>query len=236
MRLITSRQHLTISEIGEMSRRTRREPDIHPASGPARRPGDGRPEDSSNGCESAAAGRGTRRRVASVYDAVAGRVRAQSGIDSTQIAAPEEVLLRRVNAPTHLPHDFYRADERLGPDQRLPDSDLLNAIHAYVSDYYFCTSGDHGRRDFRSLDETALLAMGILLEEAAAEELGENGDNVLLEPEGLEQGLPETTLVRHQVKGRVPPPTMLNRTRGLTHVDPEFAWDRPSKKRRGMDG
>ena len=48
--------------------------------------------------------------------------------------------------------------------QRLPDSDLSKALHAYVSDFY-AAIGDGV--DFVSLDETALLALGILVEEAA---------------------------------------------------------------------
>ena len=60
-----------------------------------------------------------------------------------------------------------------------------------------------GQHDFRSLDETALLAMGILLEEAVREMLGETGDMALVEPEGLEQGLPESKITKHQIEGRV---------------------------------
>ena len=122
-----------------------------------------------------------------------------------QALAPHEVVLRRTHAPTKVPLDFYAADERLPPDLQLPDSDLLKAVHAYTSDFYASTTDDRGRGDFRSLDETALLAMGILLEEAAVEALGETGDMVLVEPEGLENGLPEDRMVRHQVKGRVRP-------------------------------
>lgn len=53
---------------------------------------------------------------------------------------------------------------------------MLKAIHAYASDFYASATGDRGKNDWRSLDETALLALGILLEEAASEGVGENGD------------------------------------------------------------
>ncbi len=53
----------------------------------------------------------------------------------------------------------------------MPGSDLLKAVHAYVSDFYARNYGyGEGVRgegaDWRSLDETALLAVGVLLEEA----------------------------------------------------------------------
>ena len=119
--------------------------------------------------------------------------------------APHEVLLRRTNAPTVVPLDYYNADVNLSPSKRLPDSELLKAVHAYASDFYSTATNDKGRCDFRSLNETALLAMGILLEEAAVEVLGENGDMVLVEPEGLEKFKPEERITRHQVRGRVKP-------------------------------
>lgn len=66
---------------------------------------------------------------------------------------------------------------------RLPDSDLLKAVHAFAGLFYEAC-GSHF--DFRSLDETALLACGVLLEETVRDELGESGDLVFLE--GAEDG------------------------------------------------
>lgn len=63
---------------------------------------------------------------------------------------------------------------------------------------------DRGRCDFRSLDETALIAIGVLLEEAALEVLGETGDMVLVEPEGLDSFVPESRATKMQISGRVP--------------------------------
>ena len=128
-----------------------------------------------------------------------------NGTSNIKPLAPEEVLLRRTRAPTQVPPGYYNADESLSPDQCLPDSDLLKALHVYASDFYSMATHDKGKCDFRSLNETALLAMGILLEEAAVEVLGENGDMVLVEPEGLESFKPEERITRHQVRGRVKP-------------------------------
>lgn len=62
---------------------------------------------------------------------------------------------------------------------------MLQAIHAYSSDFYDNATMDRGQDDFRSMDETALIAMGILLEEMAQECLGETGDMVLVEGEEI---------------------------------------------------
>lgn len=96
------------------------------------------------------------------------------------------MLFRRKDAPTRYhEHDIYYANERLpAPKAKLlPESDLLKAVHAYAADFYAKATKQEGRGDWRSLDETALLAVGILLEEAAVEALGETGDLVLVEAE-----------------------------------------------------
>lgn len=165
------------------------------------------------------------RRTATVYDAVAGRISLNgflkpSQLDSSTTSSsfstrlrPEEVLLRRVNAPVEIPYDYYDADQKLSTTtQRLPDSALLKDIHAYVSDYYEVTTsmeGTYGEQkaavDFKSFDETALLAMGILLEEVCKEALGENGDMVFSESTGYDRGLPRSSMSKYQVIGRVVP-------------------------------
>lgn len=164
------------------------------------------------------------RRTATLYDAVAGRVGLNGFLKPSQLDSstslsnslrPEEVLLRRVNAPDDIPHDYYDADLKLDPEkQELPDAELLKDIHGYVSEFYETLNVDtmSGRDsrtgnaiDFKSLDETALLAMGILLEEACKEALGENGDMVFSEPVGYEKILPRSARERYQVVGRVVP-------------------------------
>ncbi|EGC42651.1 conserved hypothetical protein [Histoplasma capsulatum var. duboisii H88] len=138
------------------------------------------------------------RRQANVYDAAAGRVSSSgfrprillnqdlvSSVSSVPVT-PEEVLFRRVNAPVrYAENDIYFANERLAPDQRLPDSDILKAIHTYASDFYANATLNQGHADWQSMDETALIALGILLEEAANESLGETGDMVFVEGEEI---------------------------------------------------
>lgn len=131
----------------------------------------------------------------SLYDAVAGRAGYEGFLadlppskhrdtvsSTTKAVPPEEVLFRRKDAPMRYEEDdLYFADRHLRPDQRLPDSDLLKALHAYASDYYGAVNGNESTA-FKSLDETALLAFGILIEEAAKHALGEDGDLALVEP------------------------------------------------------
>lgn len=94
---------------------------------------------------------------------------------------PEEVLFRRRGAPNrHEEDDFYWADRNLAPGIELPDSDLLKAVHAYAAGFYGRTGG---AADFSSLDETALMAVGVLLEEWAEVVLGEKGHEVFVEGE-----------------------------------------------------
>lgn len=96
------------------------------------------------------------------------------------------MLFRRLNAPTRYEEtDFYFAHENLPPTCPLPSSDLLESIHAYSADFYDHATIDRGQEDYQSMDETALIAMGILLEEIAKESLGETGDLVLVEGEEI---------------------------------------------------
>lgn len=108
------------------------------------------------------------------------------------VLAPEEVLFSRTNAPQrYAEKDMYFAHEDLSDGGRgaLPDSDLVKALHGYASHFYEAMGqrhdregrGNTARADERSMDETALLAAGILLEEAVRESLGRNGDVVFTE-------------------------------------------------------
>lgn len=118
---------------------------------------------------------------------------------------PEEVLFRRRDAPQrYAEYDVYAAHERdlpRGGRGVLPESDLLKAIHTYTSRYYGAVERNRARRqrgqapqpgmprhgvDERSMDETALLAFGILLEEAGRAVLGQRGDLVFTEGEGVD--------------------------------------------------
>jgi len=65
------------------------------------------------------------------------------------------------------------------PKNKFPDNDLLAAIHAYASDKYIHTRGKI-HRAFVSMDESALLAFGILVEEMSKDAVGQKGDISLL--------------------------------------------------------
>ncbi|KAL7274695.1 hypothetical protein RUND412_002395 [Rhizina undulata] len=130
-----------------------------------------------------------KKRHASVYDAVASRVNYEGFIQSNskdkhgnpkrrrgQAVPADEVLGRRKNAPKDgIPYV---------EDDRLPDTDLLTAIHQYAADFY--AKNGMGDLSYKSLDETALLAFGILLEQAVKFSLGADGDLVLIEQPELE--------------------------------------------------
>ncbi|KAK6529904.1 hypothetical protein TWF281_009058 [Arthrobotrys megalospora] len=64
----------------------------------------------------------------------------------------------------------------------LPDSDLLKAVHRYVAEFYTAKGWDGVMG--RGMDESALLAIGVILEEYCREMIGKNGDLVFLEQEG----------------------------------------------------
>lgn len=120
------------------------------------------------------------RQQGSLYDAVAGRLSRDGFILSNSVKQPlppDQVLFSHKNAPTrYQENDMYFAHRNLPSSVKLPDSDMLKAIHAYASDFY--GSGVLGDCDetFKSMDETALIAFGVLLEEAAAHSLGSTGD------------------------------------------------------------
>ncbi|KUI59024.1 hypothetical protein VP1G_06284 [Cytospora mali] len=147
-------------------------------------------------------------RHATVYDAVAGLVSLKFSKDSASsgsrktlpgqhhlgdpVLTPEEVLFSRKRAPQrYAEKDTYFAHDELPEGGRnvLPDSDMLKTVHGYASHYYEALGrrhegkvrGDIRHVDERSMDETALLAFGILLEEAAREALGRDGDLVFTE-------------------------------------------------------
>ncbi|KAI5370389.1 Putative RNA polymerase I-specific transcription initiation factor Rrn10 [Septoria linicola] len=125
-----------------------------------------------------------------LYDAVAGRVGYEGWLldKGGKPLPPDQVLYRRANAPVRYAEDDpYFAHRHLAPGNRLPDSDLLKTIHAYASDFYGSVLQHDAHDDFRSLDETALLALGILLEEAAAHSLKDTGDLAFVEGAEKEQ-------------------------------------------------
>ncbi|KAL9099315.1 MAG: hypothetical protein Q9163_005164, partial [Psora crenata] len=103
---------------------------------------------------------------------------------STIPIPPDEVLFRSRRAPTRYEeNDIYWADRHLRPDQQLPDSDLLKALHTYAADFYERMLGDEAKVSYESLDASALLALGVLMEEAVNEILGRTGHLAFVEGE-----------------------------------------------------
>ncbi len=107
--------------------------------------------------------------------------------------APEDVLFRRKNAPVrYVEHDIYWANEDLPEDGRrhIPDTNLLKSVHGYAGRFYEAAAAARpgpravvGTRiiDQRSMDETALLAFGVLIEEACRGALRKGGELVFTE-------------------------------------------------------
>ncbi|KAJ5721270.1 uncharacterized protein N7483_009204 [Penicillium malachiteum] len=140
------------------------------------------------------------RRAVTLYDSVAGRVNVNGFNPSNPYASkyrdtqssgardlrPEEILYRPARsksskaAKKNKEHESYFAHEKLPADRPLPPSELLTAIHSYSSDFY-TQLRKNGKHNFHSMDESALLAVGILMEELAKEQLGETGDLALTE-------------------------------------------------------
>lgn len=110
---------------------------------------------------------------------------------------PDEVLFRQPNAPTRYEEtDYYFAHEHLSDGQRLPSSDILNAIHVYVANLYSQTAQSGTEKTFKCMDETALLAMGILMEETARSKLGDAGDLAFTEAADPADGAEDAISIR----------------------------------------
>lgn len=126
------------------------------------------------------------------------------------------MLFRRKDAPQrYAEHDIYYSHERELPHGgrgSLPESDLLKAVHGYSSRFYDSLHRGNihriirrrrGNVDAHSMDETALLALGILLEEAGKDVLGKRGDLVFTE--GMEEEEDEgEEISRSRVKSSAP--------------------------------
>ncbi|PQE04819.1 hexose transporter protein [Rutstroemia sp. NJR-2017a BBW] len=177
----------------------------------------------------------TRSKKVSVYDAVAGRISAAGFIPRSVVVSstrdttssslsavpPETVLFRSKKAPTrYAESDIYFANERESPTD-LPDSDLLKSLHSYTSDFYARATADGGAMDWRSMDETALIGLGILLEEASREILGKTGDLTFTEGEEF-----NINTSRHGDGGR---------SRRSSVVSPSRKARRSAKRRRILD-
>lgn len=95
--------------------------------------------------------------------------------------APEEVLIRRPHYLNNkLKGEPYFAHERLPRQARLPTSEMLTALHAHAADFYKYGM-QRTKAVHQSLDESALLAFGILTEELCRELMGPEGYRCLLD-------------------------------------------------------
>lgn len=110
---------------------------------------------------------------------------------SIKALPPDAVLFRRKNAPTrYAEKDFYFANDDLKPGL-LPTSELLKAIHSYTADFYNSDCYGivkKGQGNWKSMDGTALIAMGILMEECVKKAVGRSGFLALLEGEERPEG------------------------------------------------
>ncbi|EFQ32304.1 membrane protein [Colletotrichum graminicola] len=163
--------------------------------------------------------------------------------------APEEVLFRRKAAPERFAEfDVYMSHERRLLDSGrapLPDSDLLKSVHFYASHFYSTLGGPKrnpsyqvGARniDERSMDESALLAIGILLEEAGKDVLGRKGDMVFTEGLEMTSEADPKSASRTTVNPPSPPPTDYSSRHppAISFVD-LGSWKRAPKRRKLTD-
>ena len=117
---------------------------------------------------------------------------------NTPPLSPEEVLFKRRGAPQRYHEsDLYWADQNLSPNHSLPDSNLAKVLHVYTTNFYGRSTVDEGQTDFRSMDETALLALSILMEEASKHVLGGNGHLVFVEGDEDEAYKPSDALINN---------------------------------------
>lgn len=164
--------------------------------------------------------------------------------------APEEALFRRKAAPERFAEfDVYMAHDRNLPDGgrgSLPDSDLLKAVHSYASHFYAALGGEERRAmyqvgsrniDERSMDESALLAFGILLEEAGKDVLGDKGDMVFTEGLDTDADIDPISAARSAADDPIQPMTTNNSLRPSASVGftDRGSWKRAPKRRKMMD-
>jgi len=123
----------------------------------------------------------------SIYDLAAGKVRRKSrhanygfGGEVTVPYPPVEFYFDRKRVKTGDEDEDSRLYWRREVDKhKLPPSDLLWAIHRNASQFFSKKGDDH----LKFMDESALLAVGVLLEETMKQSLGKSGHLAFLEPD-----------------------------------------------------
>lgn len=175
------------------------------------------------------AGQQRRRHLSTIYDVTARR---SDKVRSSQnhSAFSKEVVAKPLESTEILPGT---PKDTTSNSKLLPDSDLLKDIHTYASDFYAAVQ--HGEHDFKSLDETALLAIGILLEESCKEALHDTGDMVFTEPQERDLTLPLNRTAQYQIIGRVVPQPV-QEYQAQAESDEEFHEEKPRKRQRRRYG
>lgn len=101
-------------------------------------------------------------------------------------------------------------------------------IHAYAADFYRYATMSRGQLDQQSMDETALIAMGVLVEEMAKDSLGDTGDLVLVEGEKILGGGKDPLVGSRGRQGRNPDHVIVLDDAGDDMDD--VVWQRRSKR------
>lgn len=101
-------------------------------------------------------------------------------VSSTRAVRPSNAILSRLEGDEDL-EDWI--DEETLDDIPLPESDIIEAVQSYTGHFYANTTDSRRTEHFSSMNGSALIAMGVLLEELGNELLGETGDMVLVERE-----------------------------------------------------
>ncbi|KAF1815929.1 hypothetical protein P152DRAFT_471302 [Eremomyces bilateralis CBS 781.70] len=128
-------------------------------------------------------------RQATIFDACAGRVSGRGKLvrdvredQNTRSGrkirlAPEEALLKRYCAPDGLESSalYFSGTSDLRPDL-IPDSELLRAIHHYTTHLFKGLGAGESDPCWGAFDGTAMLALGVLVEETVRELVGDSGD------------------------------------------------------------
>lgn len=170
----------------------------------------------------------------------------------------DEVLFEDSGAPARYEeYDVYFANERElphGGQGVLPESDGLKAIHEYSSSSYTdpgdpfsrsSTNGEPRSSSLRSMDETALIAFGILMEESARNLLGRKGHEAFVVNENSDSEQEDKLLAETPIatpSPRVPSPVVEAKFKAeadtkTEHGDVvEMAQIRPWKENRGQSG
>jgi hypothetical protein len=104
---------------------------------------------------------------------------------STHPVAPDDILFNRKGARIRFAEegDYVGIDD-MGP---IPPSDLLETMHRYVSRFYDRPDVERKHLHYKSMDGTALLALGILLEETLKHSLSKTGHLAFLAAENEDE-------------------------------------------------